>query len=54
VLAGGRTLGGLVQFHTIYKLVLMAHSRKAYGELGRFVANTKRLAPGRDEHCRRR
>src|SRR6266852_8969043 len=30
---GGRTLGGLVQFHTIHKLVLMAHSRKAYGEL---------------------
>ena len=38
------TLGGLVQFHTAHKLVLMAHSPKAYGELGRFVANAKRLA----------
>jgi uncharacterized protein YbgA (DUF1722 family)/uncharacterized protein YbbK (DUF523 family) len=38
------TLSGLVQFHTIYKLVLMAHSPKAYSELGRFVAGAKRLA----------
>ncbi len=35
------TLGGLVQFHTVHKLVLMAHSPKAYRELGRFVANAK-------------
>ena len=41
------TLGGLVQFHTEHKLVLMAHSPKAYSELGRFVANAKREA--RDE-----
>jgi uncharacterized protein YbgA (DUF1722 family)/uncharacterized protein YbbK (DUF523 family) len=41
------TLGGLVQFHTVHKLVLMAHSPKAYDELGRFVANAKRLE--RDE-----
>src|ERR1700689_4925785 len=39
------TLGGLVQFHTVHKLVLMAHSPKAYSELGRFVANANRLAP---------
>jgi len=38
------TLGGLVQFHTAHKLVLMAHSPKAYSELGRFVANAKQLA----------
>jgi uncharacterized protein YbgA (DUF1722 family) len=38
------TLGGLVQFHTAHKLTLMAHSPKAYSELGRFVANAKRLA----------
>jgi uncharacterized protein YbgA (DUF1722 family)/uncharacterized protein YbbK (DUF523 family) len=38
------TLGGLVQFHTIHKLTLMAHSPKAYGELGRFVAGAKRVA----------
>lgn len=37
------TLGGLVQFHTVHKLVLMAHSPKAYSDLGRFVANAKRL-----------
>ncbi|MBV8053992.1 MAG: DUF1722 domain-containing protein [Deltaproteobacteria bacterium] len=38
------TLGGLVQFHTAHKLTLMAHAPKAYSELGRFVANAKRLA----------
>jgi uncharacterized protein YbgA (DUF1722 family)/uncharacterized protein YbbK (DUF523 family) len=38
------TLGGLVRFHTIHKLTLMAHSPKAYGELGRFVADAKRMA----------
>ena len=41
------TLGGLVQFHTVHKLVLMAHSPKAYSELGRFVANAKQLARDR-------
>jgi uncharacterized protein YbgA (DUF1722 family)/uncharacterized protein YbbK (DUF523 family) len=38
------TLGGLVRFHTIHKLTLMAHSPKAYGELGRFVAGVQRMA----------
>src|SRR5271156_5298603 len=38
------TIGGLVQFHTVHKLVLMAHSPKTYSELGRFVANAKQLA----------
>jgi uncharacterized protein YbgA (DUF1722 family)/uncharacterized protein YbbK (DUF523 family) len=37
------TLGGLVQLHTAYKLVLMAHSPKAYTELGRLVAHAKRI-----------
>jgi uncharacterized protein YbgA (DUF1722 family)/uncharacterized protein YbbK (DUF523 family) len=37
------TLGGLVQFHTAHKLVLMAHSPKAYSETGRFVANAIRV-----------
>jgi uncharacterized protein YbgA (DUF1722 family)/uncharacterized protein YbbK (DUF523 family) len=41
------TPDGLVQFHTAYKLVLMAHSPKAYNELGRFVANAKRMARNR-------
>ncbi len=38
---------GLVQFHTVHKLVLMAHSPKAYSELGRFVAGAKHLARDR-------
>jgi uncharacterized protein YbgA (DUF1722 family)/uncharacterized protein YbbK (DUF523 family) len=38
------TLGGLVEFHTAHKLVLMAHSPKAYAELGRFIADRKRFA----------
>ena len=38
------TLGELVRFHTIHKLTLMAHSPKAYGELGRFVAGAQRMA----------
>ena len=37
------TLGGLVRFHTMHKLTLMAHSPKAYGELGRLVADAKRM-----------
>lgn len=37
------TLGGLTQFHNAHNLILMAHSPKAYGELGRLVANEKRL-----------
>ena len=48
------TLGGLVRFHTAHKLVLMAHSPKAYSELGRFVANAKRMARDKvREHTRR-
>jgi uncharacterized protein YbgA (DUF1722 family)/uncharacterized protein YbbK (DUF523 family) len=38
------TLGGLVRFHTTHKLTLMAHSPKAYRELGRFIADAKRMA----------
>jgi uncharacterized protein YbgA (DUF1722 family)/uncharacterized protein YbbK (DUF523 family) len=37
------TVGGLVAFHTAHKLQLMAHSPKAYRELGRLVAEAKRL-----------
>jgi uncharacterized protein YbgA (DUF1722 family)/uncharacterized protein YbbK (DUF523 family) len=32
------TVGGLVQFHTAHKLILMAHSPDAYQKLGRLVA----------------
>ena len=37
------TLGGLVRFHNAHKLVLMAHSPKAYGELRQIVGDAKRL-----------
>jgi len=32
------TVGDLVHFHTVHKLVLLAHSPKAYSRLGRLVA----------------
>lgn len=35
------TIGGLVRFHTAHKLSLMAHSPKAYTELGRLVASAR-------------
>jgi uncharacterized protein YbgA (DUF1722 family)/uncharacterized protein YbbK (DUF523 family) len=42
-LFGGHwTLGDLVAFHTAHKLQLMAHSSKAYEQLGRLVAGAKR------------
>jgi uncharacterized protein YbgA (DUF1722 family)/uncharacterized protein YbbK (DUF523 family) len=34
--------GELVAFHTAHKLLLMAHSPKAYGNLGRLVAEAKK------------
>lgn len=36
---GGLTRGGLIAFHSRYKLSLLAHSQPGYRELGRFVAN---------------
>lgn len=35
----GLTRGGLIAFHSRYKLSLLAHSQPAYRELGRFVAD---------------
>lgn len=35
---GGFTRGGLIAFHSRYKLLLLAHSQPLYRELGRFVA----------------
>ena len=37
------TVGALVAFHTAHKLTLMAHSPRAYAELGRLVADSKRV-----------
>ena len=43
LLAAGKTRGGLVAFHTDHKLLLLAHSRKGYAEMGRLVARAKEL-----------
>ena len=37
------TIGALVEFHTAHKLVLLAHSPKAYTGLGRLVAAAKQM-----------
>lgn len=41
--SGRWTVGDLVAFHTAHKLVLMAHSVQGYRELGRLVADAKRV-----------
>jgi uncharacterized protein YbgA (DUF1722 family)/uncharacterized protein YbbK (DUF523 family) len=38
---GGWKLGDLVRFHPAHKLLLMAHSPKAYADLGRLVAGAQ-------------
>jgi uncharacterized protein YbgA (DUF1722 family)/uncharacterized protein YbbK (DUF523 family) len=43
VFAGRWTQGGLIAFHTTHKLVLLAHSPNAYRELGRYVAEAKKI-----------
>ena len=43
LLSGRWTVGRLVAFHTAHKLVLMAHSPEGYRELGRLVADAKRV-----------
>jgi len=40
---GGWKLGDLVRFHTAHKLLLMAHSPKAYADLGRLVAGARAM-----------
>jgi uncharacterized protein YbgA (DUF1722 family)/uncharacterized protein YbbK (DUF523 family) len=42
--AGRWKVGDLVQFHTAHKLLLMAHSPKSYGTLGRLVAEVKKIS----------
>jgi uncharacterized protein YbgA (DUF1722 family)/uncharacterized protein YbbK (DUF523 family) len=49
--AGRWKVGELVGFHTAHKLLLMAHSPKAYESLGRLVANAKTVP--RAELCQR-
>jgi len=43
-LRGSPELGGLVQFHTAHKLLVMAHSPTLYREIGALVGNGWRLA----------
>jgi uncharacterized protein YbgA (DUF1722 family)/uncharacterized protein YbbK (DUF523 family) len=38
----GLTRGGLIGFHSRYKLLLLAHSQPQYRELGRFVADIEK------------
>ncbi len=38
------SINDLIQFHTAHKLVLLAHSPRAFQELGRLVAGSKRLS----------
>lgn len=40
----GLTRGGLIAFHSRYKLSLLAHSQPEYRELGRFVAGIEKWA----------
>jgi uncharacterized protein YbgA (DUF1722 family)/uncharacterized protein YbbK (DUF523 family) len=40
------TVGSLVRFHTAHKLTLMAHSPRAYQQLGRLVATARSTARG--------
>jgi uncharacterized protein YbgA (DUF1722 family) len=42
-LRGQPDLGGLVEFHTAHKYLVMAHSPTSYRELGALVANGKQL-----------
>lgn len=42
--AGRWTVGGLIAMHTAHKLQLLAHSPRAYSELGRMVANASTMA----------
>ena len=43
LLAGGAGLGGLVEFHTRHKLLILSHSTRHYQAMGRLVAGAKRM-----------
>jgi uncharacterized protein YbgA (DUF1722 family)/uncharacterized protein YbbK (DUF523 family) len=43
LLAGGAGLGGLVEFHTRHKLLILSHSTQHYQAMGRLVAGAKRI-----------
>ncbi len=41
--ADRKSRGGLVDFHTRHKLLILSHSTKYYGEMGRLVAKSKEI-----------
>ena len=43
LLAGKRSRGGLVAFHTAHKLLLLSHSEKHYRAMGKLVAEAKTM-----------
>lgn len=44
LLTGNKGLGGLVEFHTKHKLLVLSHSNKHYQEMGRLVAGAKKIS----------
>lgn len=44
LLAGNRSRGGLVAFHTAHKLLLFSHSEKHYRAMGKLVAEAKKIS----------
>lgn len=44
LLAQNKTIGGLVDFHTRHKLLIMAHSNQHYRMMGKHVARAKEMA----------
>ncbi|HEX7232280.1 MAG TPA: DUF523 and DUF1722 domain-containing protein [Candidatus Binatia bacterium] len=44
--SAAKSLGRLGQFHTVHKLLLLAHSERHYRQLGRLVANGKKQSLG--------
>jgi len=51
VLAGRKTVGRLVAFHTCQKLLIMSHSQKHYREMGKLVAAGKSMPAGELYAC---
>ena len=43
LVATAKKRGGLVDFHTSHKLLILSHNEKDYREMGRLVANSKDL-----------
>jgi len=44
LMATAKKRGGLVDFHTTHKLLLLSHSEKEYREMGRLVARAKEFS----------